>query len=132
MLSPSFYPSIIRKSCSLGWSARPVRPMFHNTYMGPFAPNRTLVERGDFLHAHHSPRGKNVACEEVLLIGLCFRARLSRRPSSGEDNGHSTDDTSRSSRNVKSFNLPHREKNVRRRWRRFYLRALWTCHVGGF
>jgi len=57
--------------------------MFHNTYMGPFAPNRTLVERGDFLHAHHSPRGKNVACEEVLLIGLCFRARLSRRPSSG-------------------------------------------------
>jgi hypothetical protein len=74
--------------------------------MGPFSPNHTLAERGDFC-TRTTRQGKNVACEGGVLIGLWFRARLSRKLSHpGEKNGHHTHDTSRSSDNAKSLDLP--------------------------
>ena len=103
------------------------------SYMGRFSPDHSLAEHGDFLHPHHPARAKNVACEEGVLIGLCFRASLSRRPSHpGEKNGQHTHDTSRFSHHTKSLNSSDRKTDVRHRWGRFYLRALWTCHVRGF
>jgi hypothetical protein len=39
------------------------------------SPNHTLAEAEGFWHSRDS-RGKNVACEEGVLIGLGFRARL--------------------------------------------------------
>src|SRR3954453_5274845 len=70
-------PSFENQSCSVA----PSGGCSTNTYMGPFSPNHTLAESGDFSHPHTRRQGKIVACEAGVLIGLCFRARLCRRQS---------------------------------------------------
>src|SRR5437016_13540003 len=58
---------------------RPIPAMFRDTHMGPFLPNHTLAEPGDFSHPHDLPaRAKMWQCEGTWLIGLCFRRTLSR------------------------------------------------------
>ena len=92
---------------------------------------------GAILRAHpqlskQEPADGTSGDERALFSRNAISKALTQTSGLGEDNGNHTHDTSRSSDNTKSFNLPDRARNVRHRWRRFYLRALWTCHVGGF
>jgi hypothetical protein len=105
MLSPSPYQPVHDSQIKAAQSPHPGD--FHTTLMwGRSSPNHTLAESGDFSHPHHR-RGKNVACEKVGLIGLCFRGTLSSKTiNPGEKNGHHTHDTSRSSNDAKSLNFP--------------------------
>src|SRR6266403_2254940 len=98
MFSPSRYRSIhySKFKAAARLLTRLIPAMFHDTHMGPFSPNHTLAELGDFSNLHGSPPGQT--------SGL------------GEDVGNHTHDTSRSSDNIKSFNSPDGTRNVAHRW----------------
>jgi hypothetical protein len=132
-ISVPIHPSFAIQSCRLGLSVA----MFHDTHMGPFLRNHTLAEPGGFSHPHDSPPGQKCGIrgrrvDRALFSRNAVSKALTQTSGLEDDNGNHTDDTSRLSHHTKSLNLAHREKNVRHGWRRFYLRALWTCHLGGF
>ena len=139
MFSPSRYRSIhIRNSrlppgCSLTQSRRCSTILI----WGRSRPITRSQSRGDFSNLHDSPPGQKCGIrgrrvDRALFSRNAVSKRSTQTSGLGEDNGNHTHDTSRSSDNIKSFNPPGGTRNVRRRWRRFHLRALWTCHVGKF
>jgi hypothetical protein len=84
---------------------------------------------------HPPARGKIVACEGTGLLRCRFRGTVSRqryRNMRWEENGNDTDDSGRTSNNIKSIYPYHRTKNARHRRRRFSLWALWTSHIRRF
>ena len=122
-------PSFANQSCSLP----PSGGCSTQHLYGPFSPNHTLAEPGDFSHPHRSLPGQKCGMRGRRVDRAPFSGEaVSKTITSGGKDGHHTHDTSRSSDNAKSLNLPDRKTNVRHRWRRFYLRSLWPCHVGGF
>ena len=58
MLSPSSYRPVHHSQIKAAHSPHP-GDFPHNTYMGPFSPNHTLAEPGDFSHPHRSLPGQN-------------------------------------------------------------------------
>jgi len=71
-------PSIIRKSKFL---TRLIQGMFYITLIWDRSRLITSSRSTAIFCARttHPRQGKNVACEEGVLIGLCFRARLSSK-----------------------------------------------------
>jgi hypothetical protein len=130
-------PSIVRKSkLPPRLLARPSRRCSTILIWVRSRPITRSRRAGDFFAPAAPPRqkcGMRVSrVDRALFSRNAISKPLPQTSGLGEDNGNHTHDTSRSSDNTKSFNLPDRARNVRHRWRRFYLRALWTCHVGGF
>jgi hypothetical protein len=54
MFSPSRYRSIhySKFKAAARLLTHPIPAMFHDTHMGPFSPNHTLAEPGDFSNLH--------------------------------------------------------------------------------
>jgi len=100
---------------------RPIPAVFRDTYMGPYLPNHTLAEPGDFSHPHDSPPGQKCGIrgrrvDRALFSRNAVSKALTQTSGLGEDNGNHTHDTSRSSDNIKSFNSPDGTRNVGHRW----------------
>jgi hypothetical protein len=132
MFSPSRYQSIHRSQFKAAASACQSQCSTILIWVRSCAITRSQSPEV-FAPARLSARAKMRHPREAVDRAL-FSSSKALTQTSGleEDNGNHTDDTSRLSHHTKSLNLAHREKNVRHGWRRFYLRALWTCHLGGF